>query len=73
MVTGVGPSPEEVGPGRFSIFCYMKHTTELLCSAEARWAIRPMSFQTQWKRFKTEDEVKNFLSGEVIGLPRDYE
>ena len=22
VVAGVGPSPEEVGPGRFSIFCY---------------------------------------------------
>ena len=35
----VGPSPEEVGPGRFSIICYTKYTKELLCSAEARQAI----------------------------------
>ena len=25
-VNGEGPSPREVGPGRFLIFCYVKHT-----------------------------------------------
>ena len=25
-VNGEGPSPREVGPGRFLIFCYAKHT-----------------------------------------------
>ena len=47
VVTEVAPSPEEVGPGRFLIFCYMKHTEELLCSTETRQAIlmkRPTSF-----------------------------
>ena len=35
MVAGVGPSPEEVGPGRFSIFCYAEHTKRLLGTAKA--------------------------------------
>ena len=60
---GLGPLSKEVGPGRFLIFCYAKHTKELLCSAEARQAIlmkRLSPSRLSGKDFETKDEAMSF-------------